>query len=77
MEMAVINVVVVLVGLFLSVGAPILKQSNKIQQVIDRIDNQQKEISAAWGKLNDHERTLDDHETRITVLEHDKQQEER
>lgn len=73
MEMTVINVVVILVGLFLSVGAPILKQSNKIQQVIDRIDNQQKEISTAWGKLNDHERTLDDHETRITVLEHDQE----
>lgn len=73
MEMTVINVIVILVGLFLSVGAPILKQSNKIQQVIDRIDNQQKEISTAWGKLNDHEKTLDDHETRITVLEHDQE----
>lgn len=72
-----INAIVILVGLFLTVGAPILKQSNKIQQVVDRIDNQQKEISTAWGRLNDHEKAIDDHETRITVLEHDKEQEER
>ena len=70
-----INAIVILVGLFLTVGAPILKQSNKIQQAIDRIDNQQKEIKTAWDRLNSHEKTIDDHEIRITVLEHDKQQE--
>ncbi len=73
----IVNVLVILVGLFLTVGAPILKQSNKIQQVVDRIDNQQKEISTTWGRLNEHEKTIDDHEVRITVLEHDREQEER
>lgn len=73
----IVNTIVVLVGLFLTVGAPILKHSNKIQQVVDRIDNQQKEIKTAWDRLNSHEKTIDDHEIRITVLEHDKQQEER
>lgn len=73
----IVNTLVVLVGLFLTVGAPILKHSNKIQQVVDRIDNQQKEIKTAWDRLNSHEKTIDDHEIRITVLEHDKQQEER
>lgn len=72
-----INAIVILVGLFLTIGAPILKQSNKIQQAIDRIDNQQKEIRTAWDRLNSHEKTIDDHETRITVLEHDREQEER
>lgn len=73
----IVNTLVILVGLFLTVGAPILKHSNKIQQVVDRIDNQQKEIKTAWDRLNSHEKTIDDHEIRITVLEHDKQQEER
>lgn len=73
----IVNTIVVLVGLFLTVGAPILKHGNKIQQVVDRIDNQQKEIKTAWDRLNSHEKTIDDHEIRITVLEHDKQQEER
>lgn len=73
----IVNTIVVLVGLFLTVGAPILKHNNKIQQVVDRIDNQQKEIKTAWDRLNSHEKTIDDHEIRITVLEHDKQQEER
>lgn len=73
----IVNTIVVLVGLFLTVGAPILKHSSKIQQVVDRIDNQQKEIKTAWDRLNSHEKTIDDHEIRITVLEHDKQQEER
>lgn len=73
----IVNTIVILVGLFLTVGAPILKHSNKIQQVVDRIDNQQKEIKTAWDRLNSHEKTIDDHEIRITVLEHDKQQEER
>lgn len=73
----IINTLVILVGLFLTVGAPILKHSNKIQQVVDRIDNQQKEIRTAWDRLNSHEKTIDDHEIRITVLEHDKQQEEK
>lgn len=73
----VINTIVILVGLFLTVGMPILKHSNKIQQVVDRIDNQQKEIKTAWDRLNSHEKKIDDHEIRITVLEHDKQQEER
>lgn len=73
----IVNTIVILVGLFLTIGAPILKHSNKIQQVVDRIDNQQKEIKTAWDRLNSHEKTIDDHEIRITVLEHDKQQEER
>lgn len=73
----IVNTIVILVGLFLTVGAPILKHSNKIQQVVDRIDNQQKEIKTAWDRLNSHEKKIDDHEIRITVLEHDKQQEER
>lgn len=73
----IVNTIVILVGLFLTIGAPILKHSNKIQQVVDRIDNQQKEIKTAWDRLDSHEKTIDDHEIRITVLEHDKQQEER
>lgn len=73
----IVNTIVVLVGLFLTVGAPVLKHSNKIQQVVDRVDDQQKEIKIAWDRLNSHEKTIDDHEIRITVLEHDKQQEER
>lgn len=73
----IVNTIVILAGLFLTVGAPILKYSNKIQQVVDRIDNQQKEIKTAWDRLDSHEKTIDDHEIRITVLEHDKQQEER
>lgn len=74
MEWTIIEVLVVIVGLFLSVGAPILKQSGKIQQIIDQIGFQQKELNEGWKEIDQHGKQLQDHETRITILEHDNEE---
>lgn len=74
MEWTIIEVLVVIVGLFLSIGAPILKQSSKIQQIIDQIGFQQKELNDGRKEIDQHGKQLQDHETRITILEHDNEE---
>jgi hypothetical protein len=69
MEWIVVSTLVVLVGLFLTIGRPILEFSNKVQQVIDKLGEHQKSIGANADKISEHDRTLHEHEIRIHDLE--------
>jgi Na+-translocating ferredoxin:NAD+ oxidoreductase RnfG subunit len=80
MEWTVVTVLVVIVGLFAAVGAPIIKLIVTITKVNILLDALTKELNEAVCKNKDsHERfrthnekqdeTLQDHEMRITVLE--------
>ena len=71
MEWSVVEVLIMLSGLFLSIGLPILRQSNKIQQIIDNVSAQQKELNTEQQLVSYHEKKINEHETRITILEHD------
>lgn len=84
----VVVVIVSLVGLFMTVGMPIISLNKTITTLNVRLDHmeksndeQQKEIdnhrAAAkeshrrlWEHNTSQDKRLDDHETRITILEH-------
>lgn len=63
------TVLIAVVGLFFTVGRPILEFSNKVQQVIDSLGDHQKQIGVNANKLNEHDKTLHEHEIRIHDLE--------
>ena len=80
MEWSVVSVIVVLVGLFISIGAPIIKLisciaqlSSSIEFLRENMEDLAKRNSESHGRfvkrLDEHDETLSDHETRITVLE--------
>lgn len=80
MEWTVVNVVVVLVGLFATVGAPIIKLitsltklTGEVTHLRESMSDAAKENNASHKKicahLDDQGEKLQDHETRITVLE--------
>jgi hypothetical protein len=69
MEWVVVSTIVVLVGLFFTIGRPILEFSNKVQKVIDSLAEHQRSIGANADKINEHDKTLHQHEIRIHDLE--------
>ena len=69
MEWTIVEVLVVLVGLFLTIGKPLLQFSNKVQVIIDRVDAQQKELGSQDKTIAEHTQTLQKHEIRIHDLE--------
>ena len=69
MEWSVVTVLIAIVGLFLTVGKPIVEFSNKVQQVIDDLAAHQREIGNNADRLNKHDKTLQEHEIRIHDLE--------
>ena len=69
MEWTVVTALVVLVGLFLTVGRPILQLNQaitKLQISVDRLESYQNKQD---DRLDAHSQKLDDHERRITTLE--------
>ena len=80
MEWSVISVIVVLVGLFVSIGAPIIKLIASITKLTSSVEYLQESMQdltkrnsdthgRIFTQLDEHDRTIGDHETRITVLE--------
>lgn len=80
-EWAVVGVIVVLVGLVASIATPIVKMTSavtKLIEIVNSLDGKLKELTERntrsheriFNKLDDHDETLADHETRLTVLEH-------
>jgi hypothetical protein len=63
------TVLIAVIGLFFTVGKPIVTFSNKVQQVIDSLAVQQKEIGNNASRLGEHDKTLHEHEIRIHDLE--------
>lgn len=79
-EYTVVVVLVTLVGLFFTVGKPILNLNTNIvelgaavkslQKTVDKLEQKQDEDNKkVWDRLDRGDRKLDNHETRITKLE--------
>ena len=79
-EWNVVGVLVVVAGLFLSVGAPVIrlnstltKLSTLVEAVQSRQDRQERDNTNShrrlWKHNDEQDATLTDHETRITILE--------
>lgn len=79
-EWGVVGVIIALVGLVAAIVGPITKLTQSITKltvVVDRLDNEQKTQRAdakvshqkIWDKCGEIDKTLDDHEHRLTVME--------
>lgn len=69
MEWTVVTALVVLVGLFVTVGKPIIVLNNSITHLQDAIDNLREDMKVLTGRTDDQEVRLQNHETRISILE--------
>ena len=79
-EWNVVGVLVVVAGLFLSVGAPVIRLnstlttlSTLVEAVQSRQDRQERDNTNShrrlWKHNDEQDAALNDHETRITILE--------
>lgn len=79
-EWGVVGVIIALVGLVASIAGPIVKMTQAVTKLTDaaeRLDDKVKELTdrnsrsheRIFGKLDEHDETIADHETRISVLE--------
>lgn len=69
MEWAVVTVIITLVGLFMTVGKPIITLNGSITHLQDAIDELRENIKVLTGRTDNQEEKLQDHETRISILE--------
>ena len=80
MEWNVVSVLVVLVGLFATIGAPIIKLISSITKLTSSVEYLQESMGdltkrnteshgRMFKRLDEHDYTLGDHETRITLME--------
>jgi septal ring factor EnvC (AmiA/AmiB activator) len=80
----VFGVIAALISFGVLVGAPLMKLNatiTELKTVLDMLRKQfdkmcadnEKEHEAIWDKTEEQDKTLGDHETRISVLEHSKE----
>lgn len=69
MEWTVVTVIIALVGLFMTVGKPIITLNGSITHLQDAIDDLRENIKVLTGRTDSQEEKLQDHETRISILE--------
>ena len=69
MEWTVVTVIIALVGLFMTVGKPIITLNGSITHLQDAIDELREGIKVLTGRTDSQEEKLQDHETRISILE--------
>lgn len=69
MEWTVVTVIIALVGLFMTVGKPVIALNNSITHLQDAIDELRGDIKVLTGRTDSQEERLQDHETRISILE--------
>lgn len=69
MEWTVVTVIIALVGLFMTVGKPIISLNGSITHLQDAIDELREDIKVLTGRTDNQEEKLQDHETRISILE--------
>lgn len=69
MEWTVVTVIIALVGLFMTVGKPIITLNGSITHLQDAIDELREDIKVLTGRTDSQEKKLQDHETRISILE--------
>ena len=76
MEWTVVTVIIALVGLFMTVGKPIITLNGSITHLQDAIDELREDIRVLTGRTDNQEEKLQDHEKRISILE-EKQKDEK
>ena len=69
MEWTVVTVIIALVGLFMTVGKPIITLNGSITHLQDAIDELREDIKVLTSRTDSQEEKLQDHETRISILE--------
>lgn len=69
MEWTVVTVIIALVGLFMTIGKPIITLNGSITHLQDAIDELREGIKVLTGRTDSQEEKLQDHETRISILE--------
>lgn len=69
MEWTVVTVIIALVGLFMTVGKPIITLNGSITHLQDAIDELREDIRVLTNRTDNQEERLQDHETRISILE--------
>ena len=69
MEWTVVTVIIALVGLFMTVGKPIITINSSITHLQDALDELREDIKVLTGRTDNQEERLQDHETRISILE--------
>ena len=69
MEWTVVTVIIALVGLFMTVGKPIITLNGSITHLQDAIDELREDIKVLTGRTDSQEEKLQDHETRISIIE--------
>ena len=74
MEWTVVTVIIALVGLFMTVGKPIITLNGSITHLQDAILELREDIKVLTGRTDSQEEKLQDHETRISILEEKQKQ---
>lgn len=69
MEWTVVTVIIALVGLFMTIGKPIITLNGSITHLQDAIDELREDIRVLTGRTDNQEEKLQNHETRISILE--------
>lgn len=69
MEWTVVTVIIALVGLFMTIGKPIITLNGSITHLQDAIDELREDIRVLTGRTDNQEEKIQDHETRISILE--------
>lgn len=69
MEWTVVTVIIALVGLFMTVGKPIITLNGSITHLQDAILELREDIKVLTNRTDNQEERLQDHETRISILE--------
>ena len=80
MEWTVVGVLIALVGLIVAVMTPAIKLNTSVTKLSTLVDSLNSKLSSMesnnseahrriWSELDGHRATINEHETRITVLE--------
>lgn len=69
MEWTVVTVIIALVGLFMTVGKPVITLNSSITHLQDAIDELREDIKVLTSRTDSQEEKLQNHETRISILE--------
>lgn len=69
MEWTVVTVIIALVGLFMTVGKPVITLNSSITHLQDAIDELRGDIKVLTSRTDSQEEKIQDHETRISILE--------
>ncbi|MDY5912004.1 MAG: hypothetical protein SPJ62_08385 [Inconstantimicrobium porci] len=69
MEWTVVTVIIALVGLFMTVGKPVITLNSSITRLQDAINELREDIKVLTSRTDNQEERLQDHETRISILE--------